>query len=45
MCRQNRGDVALAREVLVSLCDSLRWNEAQVKQIKADLDFLNRRNN
>jgi hypothetical protein len=43
MSAVGRGDVGLAREVLSLLYESLHWSEAQIKQVKADLDLLNRR--
>ena len=45
MAKRNHSDIGFAREVLAMLYDSLNWNEAQVKQIKSELDFLNRRSN
>lgn len=40
MIHHGRGNLALAEEVLVSLLESQRWNEAQVNQIRKELEFL-----
>jgi hypothetical protein len=41
MTQHGRGHVALAEEVLVSLIESHRWNEAQLNTLKKELGFLN----